>query len=183
VGLYDLFLAHRGRLIDKWEHYFPIYEKHFAKYVGKSPRVLEIGVSHGGSLQLWKQYFGADAQITGVDIDPRCAEYAEDQIQVVIEDQTKYDGIEPWDIVIDDGSHERQHQAISFSKLWPLTLGVYLIEDCHRDYPTIQRPALTYLYPWVMVMERERRMIRGQPSRDLRPDEQEAWDKHWSPAT
>ena len=40
---------------DKFEHYFPLYEKHFEKYIGKSPRILEIGVRGGGSLQMWQK--------------------------------------------------------------------------------------------------------------------------------
>jgi hypothetical protein len=186
MSLYDLFLAHRGRLIDKWEHYFPIYERHFAKYVGKSPRVLEIGVSHGGSLQLWKKYFGHGALIAGVDVDERCIAYDEDQISVIIADQTdpvlaKYG---PFDIVIDDGSHVPRHQEASFYNLWPNTRGVYMIEDCHDYYPSLSHEGLIipFKYPWAVVLERPQRMIRGAPSRDLRPDEQEVWDKHWSPA-
>jgi len=36
----------------KFIHYFELYEKHFEKYVGKSPRILEIGVFGGGSLEI-----------------------------------------------------------------------------------------------------------------------------------
>ena len=36
-------------------------------------RFLEIGVSHGGSLEVWRKYFGPDAVIHGLDIDPQCA--------------------------------------------------------------------------------------------------------------
>src|SRR5208337_1460480 len=101
--LFDMFNSHHGRQIDKWEHYFPIYERHFAKYRGQSPRVLEIGIDHGGSLQLWKRYFGKGAEIIGVDIsvdamfeEPQIRTYCMDQRDVRIAEQG------PFDIIIDD---------------------------------------------------------------------------------
>lgn len=47
-------------------HYFDIYERHFEKFIGKGINILEIGVSHGGSLQMWKDYFGDKAMIFGL---------------------------------------------------------------------------------------------------------------------
>src|SRR5882757_8118386 len=103
-----MFRHHVGRRVDKWRHYFQIYDRHFDRFRGKRIRVLEIGVDHGGSLQIWKNYFGADATIVGLDIDPRCAEYAEDQIEVRIGNQADVallKSLGQFDIVIDDGSH------------------------------------------------------------------------------
>ena len=59
----------------KFIHYFELYEKHFEKYVGKSPRILEIGVFGGGSLELWKEYFGPGTTVVGVDKNPQCKKY------------------------------------------------------------------------------------------------------------
>ena len=173
----ECFYAHQGRLIDKWDIYLDIYQKHFARYVGKPVRILEIGVSHGGSLQLWRQYFGPQADIVGLDIDPRCKEYEEDGINILIYDQAKIKpgDLGPFDIVIDDGSHVREHQEASFKALWPSTRGIYLCEDCHGGYPQFLAPeAIHYDYPWVRVLERPKRLIRGTPSRELRQDEIEA---------
>ncbi|MBL4628116.1 MAG: hypothetical protein JKY00_08780 [Roseicyclus sp.] len=33
--------------------------------------MLEIGVSKGGLLDMWRDYLGPDAMIFGIDIDPR----------------------------------------------------------------------------------------------------------------
>ena len=178
----DLFFAHKGKQIDKWSHYLDIYEKHFAKYCGTRVRILEIGIDHGGSLQLWKSYFGEHAEIIGVDINPACKEFEEDQIKVVIADQCDpvLSRLGPFDIVIDDGSHVRQHQAQTFLNLWPRTLGVYLIEDCHEGFPSLSpyKDFLEYRYPWVIALERPKRIIRGTPSRELRADEIEARAKY-----
>lgn len=175
MTVWETFQAHTGRQIDKWRHYFPIYEKHFAKYVGTAVRVLEIGVDHGGSLQMWKSYFGFQARVVGVDINPACADYAEAQIEIVIADQCKLPELGKFDIIIDDGSHICAHQSITYREMWPRCHGVYLIEDCHNGYPILDpHPAIQYRYPWVLVAEKPQRIIKGTPSRELRPDELEA---------
>jgi hypothetical protein len=175
-SLFEMFETHAGRQVDKWQHYFPIYEKHFARFRGTSPRVLEIGIDHGGSLQLWKRYFGHGAEIIGVDIadaamfeEPQIKTYVENQRSALIAD------LGPFDIIIDDGSHIPEDQEITFGNLWPRCTGVYLIEDCHNKYPALAAaPQVHYAYPWVLVVERPKRIIRGTPSRELRPDEVEA---------
>jgi cephalosporin hydroxylase len=175
-----VFRHHVGRRVDKWRHYFDIYDRHFDRFRGKRVRVLEIGVDHGGSLQLWKRYFGPDSQIVGLDIDPRCAEYAENQIAIHIGNQADVallKSLGPFDIVIDDGSHRLQDQLASFEALWPSTRSVYLIEDCHQGNPALAAP-LVYNYPWVVVSEKPQRLIRGDASRELRQDETEATRLH-----
>lgn len=172
------FRAHSGRQIDKWAHYGRIYDKHFGHLWTSVRRVLEIGVDHGGSLQIWKQFFPS-AEIVGLDINPACKEYEEERISVVIGDQTDTKllaSLGDFDIVIDDGSHDRTHQATSFTALWPHTRTLYVIEDCHGIYPGIitTERSIRYEYPWVLVIERPERIIRGVPSRELREDEKAA---------
>jgi SAM-dependent methyltransferase len=179
--LFDMFNMHTGRQIDKWRHYFPIYEKHFENYRYRRPRVLEIGIDHGGSLQLWKQYFGPGAQIIGVDIRPETMFFTEPQIQTYTHDQCDpaIADLGPFDIVIDDGSHVMQHMQASFDNLWPVTTGVYLIEDAHYGFPNVSvHDAIGYNYVDVLVLERRKRMIRGTPSRPLRADEELARTMH-----
>lgn len=66
--LLDLFISNRGAAVHKWHHYIPIYDRYFSLFRGKQIRFLEIGVSDGGSLQLWRKYFGDQAIIYGIDI-------------------------------------------------------------------------------------------------------------------
>jgi hypothetical protein len=153
--LADLFFAHDGRLIHKWVHYLEIYERHLAAYRDGFPlpdgtrrplRLLEIGVSHGGSLQLWRKYFGPDAIVFGIDVDPRCAELDGPETRVRIGSQsdaaflaTVVDEMGGVDIVIDDGSHHARHQRASFDALFPKLSfgGLYIAEDLHTAYWTL----------------------------------------------
>ncbi len=140
--LWSEFLANNGRIIHKWPHYFPIYEQHLARFVDRPVALWEIGVSHGGSLQLWKSFLGPYAQIVGLDIDPQTA-FQEEQIAVRIGDQSDPDVLQAMldefgrpDIVIDDGSHVMKHVESTFAYLYSQIspLGVYLVEDMHTAY-------------------------------------------------
>lgn len=137
------FRTNQGRLIHKWLHYFDIYDRHFSAYRKRPVTVLEFGVSHGGSLQMWKEYFGRKARIIGVDIDPKCATLGEKQIEIVIGDQEDRtflsqlrDRIGPIDVVIEDGGHTMTQQINTFEEIWPGVRdgGVFLIEDLHTSY-------------------------------------------------
>lgn len=169
---------HEGRQVDKWDHYGRIYDFHFSHLWTTVRRVLEIGVDHGGSLQIWKRYFPT-ATIVGLDINPGCKDFEEERIEIVTGDQTDtklLESLGEFDIVIDDGSHDPGHQEVTFTTLYPKTKTVYLIEDCHKRFPALvtTEPALVFTYPWVVAIERPTRIIRGEPSRELRPDELEA---------
>jgi cephalosporin hydroxylase len=137
------FRTNRGHLLHKWMHYFDIYDRYFSSYRGRKITMVEIGVFHGGSLQMWRKYFGRKARIYGIDIDERTRSLAERHIRIVIGDQgdrnflrslAKITG--PLDILIDDGGHTMEQQITSFEELWPLVKvgGIYLIEDLHTSY-------------------------------------------------
>lgn len=137
------FRANKGRLIQKWTHYFEIYDRHFASYRGKEITVVEFGVSHGGSVKMWKKYFGKKARIVGIDIFPDCATLAEKQIEIHIGDQEDrtflrdlVKKIGPIDVLIEDGGHHMQQQIATFEEMWPSITegGVYLCEDLHTSY-------------------------------------------------
>jgi 23S rRNA U2552 (ribose-2'-O)-methylase RlmE/FtsJ len=131
------------RLIHKWGHYFDVYDKYFSKYRNKEIVVLEIGVSQGGSLQMWRNYFGKDAKIYGIDINPQCKELEEPDIKIFIGSQSDRNflkevrrQIPPIDILIDDGGHTMVQQIVSFEELFDYVKddGVYLCEDLHTSY-------------------------------------------------
>src|SRR4029077_4961037 len=106
------FRKNTGRLIHKWNHYFEIYERHFARFRGTPVQIVEFGVSQGGSLQMWRDYFGPQASIVGVDINPECKRFEEAGVRIVIGDQEdraflrRLAGSLPRiDVLIDDGGH------------------------------------------------------------------------------
>lgn len=131
------------RVIDKWMHYFDVYDRHFNKYRGKEIVILEIGVFQGGSLQMWKSYFGDKAKIYGIDINPNCKQVEEENITILIGSQSDRsflrkvkEDIPPIDILIDDGGHTMLQQIVSFEELFDHVKpdGVYLCEDIHTSY-------------------------------------------------
>jgi SAM-dependent methyltransferase len=143
AGMAEIHARNEGPFLDKWLHYFPIYERHFAPFRGTSAKLLEIGVSHGGSLELWRRWFGRGTQIVGVDIDERCASLARPGVEIRIGSQGDRAFLErlaaddgPFDIVIDDGSHWPADQLASIEVLWAAVRpgGVYLVEDLHTNY-------------------------------------------------
>lgn len=141
--LRQYFLSNPGRLIHKCDHYFDIYHRHFASYRHKPVTILEIGVYHGGSLQMWKQYFGPQARIVGLDINPVCKQFEEPGIEVVIGSQedrtflkTLKERYSQFDIIIDDGGHTMQQQLVTFDELYGHVKegGIFLCEDLATSY-------------------------------------------------
>lgn len=128
----------------KWTGYFDVYERHLSKFVDKAPKILEIGVLGGGSIELWLKYFGEGTQVIGVDIDPRCLEYKYNgNAQVIMGDQNSpefwdefLDKHTGFDIIIDDGSHIMEHQVLTLQKTFPHLKegGTYICEDTHTSY-------------------------------------------------
>ena len=143
MNLWSDFLTNQGKVIHKWKHYFPAYEQHFSRFVNRPILFLEIGVSKGGSLEMWKRYFGPHAQIVGIDLDPSCAIHEQDQISIRIGDQSDTTFLQSVldefgipDVVLDDGSHMMNHLVETFQYLYPRisSNGVYFVEDLHTCY-------------------------------------------------
>ena len=137
------FSNNKGNLICKWKHYFDIYETYFQKFRNRAVTVLEIGVFHGGSLHMWKDYFGPHARIYGVDINPNCKALEDDQIKVFIgsQEDRKFlrnlvKTLPKIDILVDDGGHTMRQQITTFEELYAHVNenGIYLCEDLHTSY-------------------------------------------------
>lgn len=129
-----------GSGIWKWEHYFDIYHRHFSKFIGKKVNILEIGIYSGGSLGMWKSYFGDGCHVYGVDIESICKVYETDRVSVFIGDQQdplfwkSFKEKAPFmDIVVDDGGHTTEQQIVTLQEILPHVNagGVYLCEDLH----------------------------------------------------
>jgi hypothetical protein len=141
--LLEIFTSNKDNVVHKWHHYIPIYDRYFSNFRMKKIRFLEIGVSKGGSLQMWRNYFGESATIYGVDIDPSCAQFNGIAGQVRIGSQCDPKFLESVihemggvDIILDDGSHQMDHVLKTFKFLFPKLNdgGIYMVEDLHTAY-------------------------------------------------
>jgi hypothetical protein len=129
-----------GRGIWKFNHYFDIYERHLSRFAGKPVHLVEVGVYSGGSLEMWRDYFGQHCRIYGVDIQKACEAYANEYTSIFIGDQsdpafwTRFRHMVPTvDILIDDASHRPEHQIATLEAMLPHLRpgGVYICEDTH----------------------------------------------------
>ena len=141
--LLELFANNKDFIVHKWHHYIPIYDRYFSSFRGGKIRFLEIGVGEGGSLRMWRKYFGNNAIIFGIDINPECKKYNTPTEQVKIGSQTdeiflqsvikEMGGV---DIILDDGSHRMEDIPSTLKFLFPHLRygGIYMIEDLHTAY-------------------------------------------------
>lgn len=126
------------------QSYLHIYEKFLSSLDQYSSlRFLEIGVRHGGSINMLQKRF-PNAFVVGVDIapcefdvfDPTRYEFfqgSQDDIKILAEIAQKY---ESFDLIIDDGSHLISDYLNSFIFLQKhmRKTGFYIIEDLQNNY-------------------------------------------------
>ena len=140
-------IANRHTVDKGTEH----YEKHgytevYDKYIPENGEfvLLEIGVWHGDSLRMWKEY-NPQLTIHGVDIDKNVRNFVNDTdgVSLHIGDQSDVKFMEDVirlsgspNFIIDDGSHHHSHIIESFKILWEhlQPKGFYFIEDLHAPH-------------------------------------------------
>jgi len=137
------FSNHKHGLIHKWNHYFEIYDRHLQHWKNQKINILEIGVSHGGSLEMWNYYFKGNATIYAIDVNPECKKFEAENVKIFIGSQEDVaflknikSIIPPIDILIDDGGHTMKQQIITFNNLFDHVTenGIYICEDLHTSY-------------------------------------------------
>ena len=135
-------------------NYTDVYEAYLAPWRDKEITILEVGLgvpgehwdarmAHGrnegggGSLKTWRDYF-PKAHIHGADIN--AAPHLDgERTRTHIVDQSDHTALKGLvaeigteiDLILDDGSHNPQHQQITLGCLWPALRpgGIYIIED------------------------------------------------------
>jgi len=120
-------------------HYF--YPNYFEKFRNDKFKMVEIGYGDGASMKSWVEYF-PNADITVMDINVEL-EYS-DRCRVIKGDQSKLESLNDIinrvsraKLIIDDGSHNPDHQINTFYYLFRNLLepgGVYIIEDIELTY-------------------------------------------------
>lgn len=151
--LYSFHAQHRNkRVMHKWEHYFEVYERFLSPIRHANPVVVEIGVQLGGSVEMWRDYFGPTTRIYGIDINPEARQQEDIVTKVFIGDQrdrgflrTVVREVGAPDVVIDDGGHTANQQITAFEELYPAMSdnGLYFVEDTHTSLwrgPFVDRP-------------------------------------------
>ena len=125
--------------------YLETYHDSFNKYLGKPINILEVGISGGWSLYMWKQYFGKDSNVVGIDIDPYNLIWKDEnkEVKMIFSDINDMDRISSelgdmrFDIIIDDGSHITEDMINTFYFLFGRLKegGTYVMEDVDGNYP------------------------------------------------
>lgn len=139
-------------------NYIPTYQHFFNTRKNTTKKLLEIGIgcveegqmthmiSHnyktGNSLRMWRDFF-THAIICGIDIYEK-AMVEEDRIITMVADQSNEKSLlnvihnfgSDIDIIIDDGSHQIEHQIFTFMFLekYLHKQGIYIIEDIDSKY-------------------------------------------------
>jgi demethylmacrocin O-methyltransferase len=119
------------------------YNDYFEKYMNRENiHILEIGIFKGGSLRMLSEYF-PNATIHAIDIEETFVNqsYGPNVIthlcsQIDFELLQKLFTHIKFDIIIDDGSHQEEHNVISFKTLWKFLKpnGIYIIEDVRWSF-------------------------------------------------
>jgi hypothetical protein len=130
---------------DKSKYMIQLYEEILNPIAERDVRLLELGVYRGGSLLMWKDFFG-QGKVVGLDCDPLEVFSDEPRIHVykgLQQDFELLDRIraetapEGFDVIIDDASHVAEYTRPSFWHLFRKHLkpgGWYCIEDWGTGY-------------------------------------------------
>ena len=123
--------------------YFDTYDRLFSNYRNKEIIFVEIGVLSGGSLFMWRDFFGPKARIIGIDLNPNAKKWEKEGFEIFIGSQsdpsfwkTFIDDIGTVDIVLDDGGHQYVQQIITCESLLENINdgGMLVVEDVHTSY-------------------------------------------------
>ena len=73
----------------KHTSYFEAYDDLFKQYINKNITFEEIGVLGGGSLFMWRDFFGPNARIIGIDLNPNAKIWESKGFEIFICDPIK----------------------------------------------------------------------------------------------
>jgi len=131
-----------------WHDYTPKYHALLAHLRDRPIRMLEIGVggfgdpkAGGASLQTWRDYF-PKAQIVRIDIAEKTLDLGP---RIVVARGSQVDAAflreivaehGPFDVILDDGSHQNAHVVESFGILFDTLApnGLYIVEDVQTAF-------------------------------------------------
>ncbi len=124
-------------------NYFDVYDHLLNRFVDKEFTFVEIGILNGGSLTMWRDYFGKKARIIGIDLNPKVKKFEKDGFEIFIGDQSKKKFWEDFfriignvDVVLDDGGHTNEQQITTLNECikYINDAGMLIVEDTHSSY-------------------------------------------------
>ncbi|WP_370571117.1 class I SAM-dependent methyltransferase [Phaeobacter sp. SYSU ZJ3003] len=130
-------------LSTKHTTYFSVYDRLFSPYRDRPITFVEIGVLSGGSLFMWRKFFGAKARIIGIDLNPDAVRWREHGFEIHIGSQADpafwqsfLEDVGPIDILLDDGGHRFEQQIMTCECALPGIRdgGLLVVEDTHTSY-------------------------------------------------
>ncbi len=142
LRLFDLY-QRSPYLSLKHDSYFQVYEQLLARYVGRKITFVEVGVLNGGSLFMWREYFGPEARIIGIDLNPAARQWQSAGFEIFIGSQSDpqfwrdfYAQVGNVDVLLDDGGHTNRQQIITVHESLPHVNddGLIVVEDVHASY-------------------------------------------------
>lgn len=154
-------LRYGGGDSDTCHNYTPTYYRLLAPIRDSVTRVLEVGINAGGSLRMWRDFF-PHATVWGMDVRPETM-FSEDRIHTVIADAFSPSslacaleamGQPQFDFIVDDASHEFDHQWWTCNFLMPNLRrdGLYVIEDmCLDCQPEVLGAKIKPTYRWEAI--------------------------------
>jgi len=127
----------------KWSTYFDVYEELLSPYKDKDICLVEVGISKGGSLFMWREFLGKKSRIIGIDISDHCKLFEKEGFEIFIGDQSSkkfwenfYEKVGAIDILIDDGGHKNIHTipTTHYSIENINDNGLIITEDLYNSY-------------------------------------------------
>lgn len=136
-----------------WHSYIETYETIFEQLT--SVKLLEIGISSGGSAWLWREYCQLNNKsynITSIDIRPTFVEMHSEYQDVIVSDTNinllwkrdcfnpeTYSTLDKFNLIIDDGPHTLSSQITILNHALPKLEvgGFYIIEDI-AESPSVE---------------------------------------------
>lgn len=112
---------------------------------GREIRMLEIGVQSGGSIQMWRWFFGTSRlRYVGIDTNPLSAAWADETVHIYVGSSQHRELLNkivrhhgPFDLIVDDGGGKSSMMDSSFDGLYPEALaadGILCIENLNNVY-------------------------------------------------
>ena len=93
-----------------------MYDQLFGSFQGAALTFVEVGVLHGGSLFMFRDFFGLNARIIGIDTNKSALQFSDD-FEIFIGNQSdplfwdnSFKTVGPIDILSDDGGHKNVQQ-------------------------------------------------------------------------